>query len=109
MSLVALRMHFVAGILDRAGAHPAPDQHNVFGRRVVEAVPAAARRIDHVAFARRLVAMIGVDHALALEHDEKLVAIVVAMVYMPRTWLKARSSQPRDWHRWISCRSEIAP
>src|SRR4029434_2545025 len=66
MSLVALRMHFVAGILDRAGAHPAPDQHNVFGRRVVEAVPAAARRIDHVAFARRLVAMIGVDHALAL-------------------------------------------
>ena len=57
-------MHFVAGILDRAGAHPAPDQHNVFGRRVVEAVPAAARRIDYVAFARRLIAMIGVDYAL---------------------------------------------
>src|SRR5262245_29226913 len=88
MSLVAFRLHFVAGILDRAGAHPAPDQHNVFGRRVVEAVPAAARRIDHVTFTRRLVAMIGVDHALALEHDEKLVAITVAMGYMPRTGLK---------------------
>jgi hypothetical protein len=32
--------------------------------------------------------MIGVDHALAFEHDEKLVAILLAMVYMPRTWLK---------------------
>jgi hypothetical protein len=32
--------------------------------------------------------MIGVDHALALEHDEKLVAIVLAMIFMPRTWLK---------------------
>src|SRR5262245_24373945 len=88
MSLVAFGMHFVAGILDRARAHPAPDQHNVFGRRVVEAMPAAARGIDHIAFARRLVSMIGVDHAVALEHDKKLVAIVVAMGYMPRTWLK---------------------
>src|SRR4029453_4956816 len=94
MSLVALRMHFVAGILDRAGAHPAPDQHDVFGRRVVEAVPAAARRIDQGAFPRRLVAMIGVDHALALEHDEKLVAIVVAMVYMPGPWLKHGPANP---------------
>jgi len=29
-----------------------PDQHDIFVRRVVESVPAAARRIDHVAFDR---------------------------------------------------------
>jgi hypothetical protein len=32
--------------------------------------------------------MIGVDHALAVEHDEKLIAIALAMIFMPRTWLK---------------------
>ena len=61
--LVTIRIDFVAGRLDRAGAHPAPDQHDVLVRGVVEAVPAAARRVDHVAFARRLLAVVGVDVA----------------------------------------------
>src|SRR5579862_6003161 len=87
-SFVALRTHFVAGILNGARAHPTPDQHHVFVRRIVEAVPAAARRIDHVALARWLVAVVGVNHALALEHDEELVAIVMAMVFMPRARLE---------------------
>ena len=70
---------FVAGRLDRARAHPAPDQHDVLVRCVVEAVPDAARRIDHVAFDRRLQALVGDDVALALEHDEELVAVPVQM------------------------------
>ena len=36
-----LGIDFVARRLDRAGAHPAPHQHDVFVRGVVEAVPAA--------------------------------------------------------------------
>src|SRR5262245_37869900 len=38
-----VRSHFVAGSLDRAGTHPAPHQHDIRVRRVVEAVPALAR------------------------------------------------------------------
>src|ERR671925_2023132 len=56
LPLMALRPDLVAGILDRAGAHPAPHQDDVLARGVVEAMPAAARRIDHVAFTGRLVA-----------------------------------------------------
>ncbi len=50
--LMRLGIHFVAGRLDGARAHPAPHQYDVFVRGVVEAVPARARRIDDVAFAR---------------------------------------------------------
>src|SRR4029077_18318702 len=82
-SLVASWVDLVARRLDRSGSHPAPDQHDVLARGVVEAVPTSARRIDHVAFARRLLALIRVDMAVTLEHDEELVAIVVAVPLMP--------------------------
>src|ERR1700731_4126823 len=81
-------MHFVARGLDRAGVHPAPDQHHVFGGGVVEAVPAAARRIDHVALARRHLAGLSVDMAVALEHDEELVAMVMPVVLVARARLE---------------------
>src|ERR1043166_725517 len=67
----------VARILDRACAHPAPHQHDILVRGVVEAVPTAARRINHVAFDRRLLAEIAVDVALALDDDEELVAVAM--------------------------------
>src|SRR5262245_43361756 len=60
--------HLVAGRLDGAGAHPAPHQHDVRIRRIVEAMPAAARGIDHIALAGRLQALAGNDVALALQH-----------------------------------------
>src|SRR5262245_120995 len=81
---VARRMHLVARGLDRTGAHPAPHQHHVLVRGIVETVPAAARRIDHVAFARRLLAGLGIDMAVALEDDEELVAMVMAVVLVAR-------------------------
>ena len=34
--------------------------------------------------------MIGVDHAASLEHDEELVAIVMAVVFVPRARLEHR-------------------
>ena len=73
------RPDLVARRLDRARAHPAPHQHHVLARGVVEAVPDAARRIDHVAFARRLEALVGDDVAVALQHDEELVAVAMQM------------------------------
>src|SRR5262249_41067641 len=76
---VIVRSHFVAGGLDRAGTHPSPSQHDVRVRSVVEAVPALARRIDDVAFARWGLAVVGIDMAVALEHDEELVAMVMAV------------------------------
>src|SRR5258708_26544422 len=79
------RVDFVAGILDRAGAHPAPDQYDIFVRRVVESVPAAARRIDHVALDRGFLAEFAVDVAAAFEHDEELVAIAMQMALVTRT------------------------
>src|ERR1043165_3909880 len=59
-------------------------------RSIVEAVPAAARRVDHVALAGRLLALVGVDVPVALQHNEELVAIVVAVVLMARTGLQHR-------------------
>src|SRR5262245_65809313 len=82
-SVVASRVDLVAGRLDRSGSHPAPHQHDVLARGVVEAVPASAGRIDHVAFTRRLLALVRVDMAVALEHDEELVAIVMAVPLVP--------------------------
>src|SRR5262249_49804998 len=73
LSFTACRIDLVARILDRAGAHPAPRQHHVLVRRVVESVPAAARRVDHVALDRRLLPEIAVDVAAALDHDEELI------------------------------------
>src|SRR5215472_14638618 len=69
----------VAGGLDRAGPHPAPHQHDVLFRSVVETVPALARRVNDVAFARWGLAVVGIDMAVALEHDEELVAMVMAV------------------------------
>src|SRR5262249_61400395 len=87
-TLTTPRRHFVAGALDRAGTHPAPYQHDVRVRSVVEAVPALARRIDDVAFARRGLAVVGVDMAVALEHDEELVAMVMAVPLVARPRLE---------------------
>src|SRR5215472_9982992 len=85
---VIVRSHFVAGGLDRAGTHPAPYQHDVRVRSVVEAVPALARRIDDVAFARQGLAVVGIDMAVALEHDEELVAIVMAVALVASSRLE---------------------
>jgi hypothetical protein len=51
-------------------------------------VPAAARRIDHVAFAGRFVAVLAVDMAVTLEHDEELVAIVMPVAFVTRAGLQ---------------------
>src|SRR5262245_56284681 len=85
-----LRSYLVAGSLDRAGTHPAPHQHDIRVRGVVEAVAALARRIDDVAFARRGLAVVGIDMAVAHEHDEELVAIVMAMPLVTRPRLEHR-------------------
>src|SRR5262245_169600 len=76
LALLAFR-HLVAGRFDGAGAHPAPQQHHILVGGVVEAMPAAARTVNHVALAGRLQALAGDDVPLALEHDEELVAIRV--------------------------------
>src|SRR5262245_48673352 len=89
-TLMTLRVDLVAGRLDRSGSHPTPHQQDVLVRRVVEAVPAPARRIDHVAFARGLLAAARVDVAVTLEHDEELVAIVVAVTLVSRPGLEHR-------------------
>src|SRR5215467_14340187 len=83
---MTVRSHLVAGGLDRASTHPSPHQHDVRVRGVVEAVPALARRVDDVAFARWGLAVVGIDMAVALEHDKELVAMVmaVALVAGPR-------------------------
>src|SRR5215831_16213066 len=85
---MAVRSHLVAGGLDRAGTHPAPHQHDILVRGVVEAVPALARRVDDVAFARWGLAIVGIDMAVALEHDEELVAIVMAVPLVARPRLE---------------------
>jgi hypothetical protein len=51
-------------------------------------VPATTRRIDDVAFARRLLAVVAVDVAVALEDDEELVAVRVQVALMPRARLE---------------------
>src|SRR5262249_9363897 len=83
-----VRSHFVAGGLDRAGTHPAPYQHDVRARSVVEAVSALARRIDDVPLTRWGLAVVGIDMAVALEHDEELVAIVMAVPLVARSRLE---------------------
>src|SRR5262249_56765386 len=87
---MAVRSHLVAGSLDRAGTHPAPHQHDILVRGVVEAVPALARRVDDVAFARWGLAIVGIDMAVALEHDAELVAIVMAVAVVARAPLGRR-------------------
>src|SRR5262249_40588875 len=77
-SLMMIR-HFVAGGFNRAGAPPSPHQDDLLLRGVAEAVPACARRIHDVPFDRRDLAMIGVDVAVAFEHDEELVAVAMPM------------------------------
>src|SRR5262249_16985468 len=79
---MARRGDLVARGLDRPGAHPTPYQHDVSVRSVVEAVPAAARRIDDVALDRRLLAEVAVDVAAALDHDEELVAVAMQVPFM---------------------------
>src|SRR4029078_12806791 len=87
-SLLCLGRDSKAVGLDRARAHPAPDQHYVLVRGVVEAMPAATRRINDVAFDRRLVSMLCVDHPVTLEDDEKLVAVMMAVVFVPGAGLE---------------------
>src|SRR5215472_10669276 len=85
---MSVRSYLVAGSRDRAGTHPAPHQHDIRVRGVVEAVPALARRVHDVAFARRGLAVVGIDMAVALEHDEELVAIVMAVALVARPRLE---------------------
>src|SRR5215831_14077230 len=47
-------------------------------------MPAAARRIDHVAFDRWLLAEVAVDVAAAFDHDEELVAVMVPVALVAR-------------------------
>src|SRR5882724_9170010 len=51
-------------------------------------MPDAARRIDHVAFDRRLKALVGDDVALALQYDEELVAVPVQVPLVTRARLE---------------------
>src|ERR1700730_3226339 len=85
---MTVRSDLVAGGLDRAGPHPAPHQHDVRVRSVVETVPALARRVDDVAFARWGLAVVGIDMAVTLEHDEELVAMVMTVPRGPRPGLE---------------------
>src|SRR5258708_20025444 len=85
---MAVRSHLVAGGLDRAGTHPSPHQHDVFVRSVVETVPARARRGDDGACDGWGVAVVGIDMAVALEHDEELGAMVMAVPLMARPRLE---------------------
>src|SRR5258705_11770453 len=77
---LVVRMDFVARGFDRARSHPSPHQHDVLVGRVVETVPAAARRIDDVAFAGRTLARRGVNRTAPLDEDEELVAMPVPLV-----------------------------
>src|SRR5262249_5992548 len=52
--------------------------------------PATARGIDHVAFARWFEAVLGDDVALALEHNEELVAVAVQVPLMAGPGLEHR-------------------
>src|SRR5262249_19412303 len=83
-----VRSDLVAGGLDRAGTHPPPHQHDVRVRGVVEAVPTLARRVDDVALTRWGLAVVGIDMAVALEHDEELVAMVMAVALVAGTRLE---------------------
>src|SRR5262249_22534778 len=58
---------------------------HVFFRRIVETMPAAARRVDDVTLNRRLEPLSGDDVAATLEHDEKLVAVTVQVPLMTGT------------------------
>src|SRR5215469_1787026 len=84
---MTFRSDLVAGGLDRAGTHPSP-QHDVRVRGVVETVPALARRVDNVALTRWGLAIVGIDMAVALEHDEELVAMVMAVPLVARPRLE---------------------
>src|SRR5215831_18233497 len=81
-------MDLVSRGFDGACAHPAPDKDDVLIRRIVEAVPAAARRIDDVAFDRRFVSMVGIDHPVTFEHDKKFVAVVMAVIFVSSAGLE---------------------
>src|SRR5215469_10882425 len=85
---MTVRSDLVAGGLDRAGTHPSPHQHDVRVRGVVETVPALARRIDDVPLTRWGLAVVGIDMAVALEHDEELVAIVMAVALVASSRLE---------------------
>src|ERR1043166_4518031 len=87
-SPLAARMHLVGGRPDRSGTPQTPYQHGLLAGGVVEAVPAAARQIDHVALARGLVARVGQDHAVSLEHDEEPVAIEMPVIVVARAGLE---------------------
>src|ERR1700730_890119 len=60
--------------IQRARAAPAPQQQHIAVGCVVEAVHAARRGEDDVVFAGGLLAVVGVDRAVAADHKQKLVA-----------------------------------
>jgi hypothetical protein len=61
---------------------------DILVRGVVEAMPAAARRIDHVAFDGRLLAEVAVDVPASLDDDEELIAVVMAVALVARAGLE---------------------
>ncbi len=60
-SVVKLGAHLVAGILERTGTAPSPDEGDILVAGVVEPVPVAALGEDHVSLACRLHTLIRVD------------------------------------------------
>src|SRR6267143_694643 len=85
---VAFGRNFVAGGCERAGAAPTPDEDDVFGARIVKAVPVAARRKNYVALAGRLASGIRVDKTLSLDDDEKFIHVGMAVLVVARAGWK---------------------
>src|SRR5579859_2442194 len=80
----AMAVQLIPRGVQRARAAPAPQQEDVVGGRVVEAVDVTGRGEDDVVLARGLLALIGVDGAVAADHEEELVAVGVAVGLVTR-------------------------
>src|SRR6267378_6362238 len=79
-SSVAFGRNFVASSFERSGAAPTPDQDDVFRAGVVETVPVAARREDHITLGARLAAGVRVAEPASFDHHEKFVGVGMAML-----------------------------
>src|SRR5215218_2524617 len=84
-TITSVRRELVAGRLERAGSLPPPDQEHVLVTRVVEAVPIARGRVDHVARLGGLGPVVRVDLTAAADHDQELVAVRVPVAVVART------------------------
>src|SRR5574337_440984 len=93
MRVLLAARNFVTGRFQRTGAAPAPDQNHVLAGCVVEAVPVTPFCEYDVAFARRLVALVGVDRAVTFENQKKLVRLEVTVTLVPRAGRKDRPAQ----------------